>query len=247
MESIDIAYEINIEGTQFNVEVIFFDTTPEFKNIRLKPIGPSPYDYHLLVKKNVFSTSTKYLQPIFSESTLEIQKFIYIFSASADIKITNFKCIGYFKNDKLRKLEEIFPSNYITDISANLIVTAGHPALNKIKKKMKSDYDLASLQMFYDSATVKEPIGRFASLYTLMLHLCSDKQLKVDRTILNIDPTVAQFKRPNKKGYETIFTKLRNEISHKRDGINILKTHDEIKNNIDRFEKIVKEIILNKS
>ena len=37
MESIDIAYSIMIEGIEFK-ETDFSDTTPEFKNIRLKPI-----------------------------------------------------------------------------------------------------------------------------------------------------------------------------------------------------------------
>ena len=59
-------------------------------------------------------------------------------------------------------------------------------------------------------------------------------------------PTISQFQSPiNDKIYETIFTKLRNELSHKRDGVYILKTHDDVKINIDRFEKIVKELMLN--
>lgn len=59
--------------------------------------------------------------------------------------------------------------------------------------------------------------------------------------------TISQFKSPlNTKIYETIFTKLRNELSHKRDGVNILKTHNEVKSNIERFERIVKELMLNK-
>jgi hypothetical protein len=99
--------------------------------------------------------------------------------------------------------------------------------------------------MYYDSATIIEPIGRFISLYALLLHKFSDTQKKADEAILSVDFTVSQFSSPlNAKVYETIFTKLRNELSHKRDGVNILKTHNEVKSNIDRFERIVKILIL---
>ncbi len=98
--------------------------------------------------------------------------------------------------------------------------------------------------MFYDAATVVEPVGRFIFLYTLLLHKFADDQKAVDEAILKIDPTVAQFKSPYAKGHETVFSKLRNEMSHKREGINILETQKEIKLNVDRFETIVKEFIL---
>ena len=110
---------------------------------------------------------------------------------------------------------------------------------------MKQDYDLSQLQLFIDSATVSEPIGRFIALYTFMLHHCSDNQGKVDRAILSIDPTVAQSKSPIGNYYETVYTKIRNELSHKR-GINIIETHNLARANVDRFECIVRKYIFDK-
>jgi len=245
MESIDIAYSVTIEGLQFN-EIDFSDTTPEFKNIRLKPIDSNSDEYHILIKKNITSAHPNQLKPVFTESTLESEKFVYIFSSAADVKIFNFECIGYFKEDKLFPLKQVFSDGIKVTVSAKLTVIAGEPSVQKIKEKMKADYDLPSLQMFYDSATVKEPIGRFISLYTLLLHYCSNNQNSVDQAILSVDPTISQFRSPHNKGYETIFTKLRNELSHKRENVNILKTHDEIRLNIDRFEQIVKNYIFKK-
>ena len=75
----------------------------------------------------------------------------------------------------------------------------------------------------------------------------ADSQKKVDEAILSVNSTIAQFRRPlSIKIYETIFTKLRNELSHKRNDVNILKTHNEVKLNIERFERVVKELMLNK-
>jgi len=242
MESIDIAYKINIEGYIFK-ETDFSDTTPEFKNIKLKPIDTNIGEHLILIKKNVSSTNQNELKAVFSESILEAEKFVYVFSYVAGIKIYGFECKGYYKDDKLISSKNVFREGSLLSFSAKLTLNIGERRIKNIKKKMKEDYDLPLLQLFYDSATIREPVSRFISLYTLLLHRCSDKQKSVDKAIISIDPTVSQFKSPKNKGYETIFTKLRNELSHKRKNVNILKTHNEIRMNIDRLEQIVKSFI----
>lgn len=246
MEIIKIAYKLKIEGLQFN-EIHFSDVTPEFKNIILKPVDSNDDSYELLISKYIYSATAPLLKPIFDESTLEAKKFVYVFSASADVKIYEFECLGYYQEEKFVKLRQIFSYGIRSSVSAQATVTAGELSVTRIKNKMKEEYDLASLQMYYDSATIIEPIGRFISLYALLLHKFSDSQKQVDEAILAIDPTISQFRSPlNTKIYETIFTKLRNELSHKRDGVNILKTHNEVRSNVERFERIVKELMLGK-
>lgn len=245
MKSIQIAYGLRIHGLQFN-EINFADTTPEFKNITLRPSEKENCKYELLITKNIFSTAPSQLKAIFHESSIEAEKFKYVFSASADIKIFDFECLGYYSNNTLTKYHTVFGGGMKLSIFATGTVTAGDPSAEKVKEKMKEKYDLSVLQMYYDSATIVEPISRFISLYTLLLHKYSDKQANVDKAILGIDPTIIQFKSPKFNWYETIFTKLRNEMSHKRDGINILETHDEIKLNMEKFEEIVKELFLEK-
>lgn len=243
MKTVRIVYGLTIEGLQFK-EIDFSDTTPEFKNIALKSIDEDNCRYELLIKKNIYSSSDTHLKAIFSEASTEAERFKYLFSVAADIKIFNFECLGYYQNDQLVRYRGIFGSGAKASIHATLRLTAGEPQVKGIKERMQEKYDLPSIQMFYDAATVMEPVGRFLSLYTLLLHKYDDDQKTVDEAIVGADPTVAQFRSPHAKGYETVFSKLRNEMSHKREGINILETQNEIKLNVDRFEAIVKKLIL---
>jgi hypothetical protein len=234
MEIIQIAYRIRIDGLQFN-EVDFSDTTPEFKNISLRQIDANNCNYELLIKKNIFSSSDSHMRAIFNEASTEAEKFKYVFSRAADVKIFDFECLGYYRNGQLATYGSVFNNGLRISCHATATVTAGEPSVRNIKEKMKAQYDLPSIQMYYDAATVIEPVGRFISLYTLLLHKFSDNQKAVDEAILQIDPTVAQFKSPHAKNHETVFSKLRNEMSHKREGTNILETQNEIKLNVERF------------
>ena len=244
METIQIAYGLRINGLQFK-EICFSDTMTEFKNIVLRPIDENNCRYEILITKNIYSSSDAGLKAIFNEAHFEAEKFKYIFSLSADIKIFDFECLGYYQNGQLCKYSSIGGSGLILSCHATARVTAGEQSVHIIKTKMREAFDLPSIQMFYDAATIIEPVGRFISLYTLLLHKYADNQKAVDEEILKIDSTVAQFKRPYQQVHETIFSKLRNEMSHKREGINLLETQYEIKLNVDRFEAIVKRLILN--
>lgn len=245
-----MGYEIWIHGLQFP-KLSFADTTPEFKNINLNPVDTNKFLYEILVEKNTKNLTIDELRSVIQEATLEVQTFVYVFSVAADVKIFDFTCKGYKHKDCLVSLNQLLAKNLGSIIQAEGIVTAGPQSIALVKEKMKEHPDLSTLWMFYDSATITEPIGRFISLYTLMLHYCSDgqkdSQPKVDEAILSIDPTVAQFKSPKFNRYETIFTRLRNELSHKRDGVDILETHNQVHRNIDRFEQIVKIHVLDKT
>ena len=243
MKTIKIAYGLTIEGLQFK-EIDFSDTTPEFKNIALKLIDEGNRRYELLIRKAIYSSSDTHIKAMLNEASTEAERFKYVFSVAADVKIFNFECLGYYQNGQLVKYNNIFGIGLRVSINGTFRSTAGEPLVKEIKKRMQDKYDLPPIQMFYDAATVVEMIGRFLSLYTLLLHKFSDNQKTVDEAILSVDPTVAQFRSPHVKWYETVFSKLRNEMSHKREGTKILETQNEIKVNIDRFEAIVKKLIL---
>lgn len=243
MEHIQVVFGIKINGGQFP-KMSFADTTPEYKNIMLSPTDADKFLYEILVKKNVGSLASSELRSVIQEATVEAQTFVYVFSAAADVKIFEFACKGYKRGDCLISLDQAFNQGLRLSVQACGTVTAGSPRIEQVKKNMKQGYDLSRLQIFFDSATVTEPVGRFVSLYTLMLHDCDDKQKKVDEVVLCIDSTVAQYKSPQGDWYETAFTKLRNELSHKRDGVNMLETHDQVRKNVERFERIVKAHVL---
>lgn len=246
MEQVQIIFEIQINGLEFP-EVSFGETTPEFKNIRLNPTNINKFLYEILVKKNINVLSGDEMRSVIQEAMVEAQTFIYVFSAAADVKIYGFTCKGYREHSGcLVSLDPLLNGHLRATLQGQGTVEAGPQSIERIKQKMQKSYDLSNLRMFYDSATVTEPIGRFISLYALMLH-CNGtgKQVEVDEAILKIDSTVAQSRSPIKPhSYETIFTKLRNELSHKRNGVNILETHTQIRSNVERFEQIVKAHVL---
>jgi hypothetical protein len=91
METIQIVYGLRIEGIQFK-EIDFSDTTPEFKNIILRPTDENNYKYELLLRKNISSHATQQLKAIFNEAFIEAENFKYIFSMAADVKMFDFEC-----------------------------------------------------------------------------------------------------------------------------------------------------------
>jgi len=241
MERIQIVFEIRIDGRKFP-RITFADTTPIYKNITLVPKETDDFRYEILVDKNLFTPGNNEIRTIIHEATVEAQSFIYVFSFVANVKIFEFACKGYMRGGSLINTQQVFGTGGI-ELTGHLSVGLGQENVKQLKESMKQDYDLSKLQVFFDAATIEEPVSRFISLYTLMLHCCGDSQPKVDKAIVGIDPTVFQNKSP-KGGYETVFTKLRNELSHKRDGINMIETHNQVRANIQRFEYIVKKHML---
>lgn len=220
MQRIKIVFGARIDGVEFP-EISFADTSPLYKNITLIPEEPCNSRYKIFVDKNVIAPSGDELRSVIHEATFEAQSFVYVFSLTSDIKIFEFTFKGYVQGDSFIKVEEIFGADRMKS-TAQLTVRIGQPRIDRLKESMKKNHNIPILQMFFDSATIEEPVGRFISLYTLMLHHCDDKQKKVDEAIINVDSTVAQFSKPQGNYYETVFTKLRNELSHKRNGVNIL-------------------------
>ncbi len=80
------------------------------------------------------------------------------------------------------------------------------------------------------------PVVQFMSLYQILLMIFSDKQDFVDDFIEKHDPNVPQAAKPprpkktkkRKRLNETVYTRLRNEFAHKRDGVDIQKTKAEM-------------------
>lgn len=209
MKHIQVVFGIRItEGIEFP-EISFANITPEYKNITLSPIDADKLDadkslYEILVKKNFNSLASSELRSVIQEATVEAQTFVYVFSVAADVKIFEFACKGYKHENCLTSLDQELKQGSRVGIQVQLTATRGPASIERIKENMKQDYDLSKLQRFFDSATVTEPIGRFVSLYTLMLHDCNDCQKEVDKVTLGIDSTVAEYKSPRGNWHETV-------------------------------------------
>lgn len=99
------------------------------------------------------------------------------------------------------------------------------------------------LKQFAFANAEPNPISRYTFLYNLLLSINNDKQAKVDTSILTVAPTCNQSISPNNGKIETLYTRLRNELAHIRDGVSFNDTKVEIEKEISDFGKIVKEIV----
>ncbi len=249
MHPIEILFRVYSFSRQtFSFEVDFSDTCVDFRNIRLRAIEsstPTTVAFHVIVNKNAFNRGYSETQALIDEASREAELFVCVFSHFSGIKMVGFEFVGFSRNGQLTTAEDRETVRIGNKISGTLNVTVvtqtpSAPALARIKREMISDYDLTTIAMFHHASTTLNPTLRFLSLYLLMLHKNGDRQAKVDEAILAVDPSVARFKRTERNSYETIFTKLRNEIAHKRQAANFSGTYKEIEKNVDRFENIVK-------
>jgi hypothetical protein len=86
---------------------------------------------------------------------------------------------------------------------------------------------------------------RFMFLYSILLQMQpDDNQKAVDDFIRREVPNVPQSQRPdNSHVNETIFTRLRNEIAHRRPGTTLEQTHREIRENVAAFQELVRTAV----
>ena len=82
-------------------------------------------------------------------------------------------------------------------------------------------------------------------LYAILLSLFNDKQKNVDSFVASIEPSVQQTQMPGQAAgmLETIYTRLRNELAHKRQGALMATTKLEMSNRLAGLRTIVRQAI----
>ena len=82
-------------------------------------------------------------------------------------------------------------------------------------------------------------------LYHILLMLYNDRQPDVDAFIVSADPRVPQTPDPRQgtSRKETIYTRLRNELGHKRPGVNLDNTRSEMTGRADGLKALTKRAI----
>lgn len=93
------------------------------------------------------------------------------------------------------------------------------------------------IRLFRYAICDNHPVVQFMMLY-LILSEIRKNQPGVDRYILKVAPTTPQSPSPYTKNLETIYTRLRNEITH-RTNVGWETTMAEIISNLDEFKTIV--------
>lgn len=89
------------------------------------------------------------------------------------------------------------------------------------------------------------PVEEFMHLYAILLSLFNDKQKNVDSFVASIEPSVQQTQMPGQAAgmLETIYTRLRNELAHKRQGALMATTKLEMSNRLAGLRTIVRQAI----
>jgi hypothetical protein len=111
---------------------------------------------------------------------------------------------------------------------------------DKLSRTLAPRYK-ALIGLFRQAISTEEPIVQFLILY-LILYDTFKTQSKVDKKILSHAPNTLQSVSPFNGKDETIYTRLRNEITH-RPATSPEITRKEIMDNLDSFRTIVRGII----
>ena len=138
-------------------------------------------------------------------------------------------------------------------VTGNLLVrggvtklTVGIPAA-----RLKTDLEQVSAPgernfgLFRSARQSTSPVEEFMHLYNILLMLYNDKQADVDAFIVAEDPAIPQTQHPLRAAgvLETVYTRLRNELAHKRAGVNIDHTKAEMTNYLGGLITLTKRVI----
>lgn len=101
-------------------------------------------------------------------------------------------------------------------------------------------------ELFRSALSLTDPLSKFMALYNIVLALSGDTQEAVDTFILAVQPDIATnppFHTRRSGIDETVYTRLRNEIGHKREGTTLEKTRNEMDANLSGLIKVTLAII----
>ena len=126
------------------------------------------------------------------------------------------------------------PGHYsITGYPAALVVGLSAARL-KTELEQASPPGEHNFGLFRSARQSMSPVEEFMHLYNILLMLFNDKQPAVDAFIVAEEPAVPQTPdpRPGHTNMETVYTRLRNELGHKRPGVNLDNTKAEMANRL---------------
>jgi hypothetical protein len=99
-------------------------------------------------------------------------------------------------------------------------------------------------QLFRSARLATSPVEEFMILYQVLLILAGDRQEDVDKFIVSEEPSIPQTPSPHRQGaMETVYTRLRNELGHKRAAVNLDTTRAEMRARVDGLRALAKRAI----
>jgi len=130
------------------------------------------------------------------------------------------------------------------DVLAPTIVVDA-PRQQELAMLLEQPFARADLQSAYRFAiNQSDAVARFMFLYNILLQLHNDEQGQVDDFFRVRTVSISQSPRPDKPHImETVYTRLRNEVSHTRAGVTPDQTRTEIAANVAAFQALEKVAI----
>lgn len=138
-------------------------------------------------------------------------------------------------------------------------VEAGHYAIIGAEAKMEVNVPPERLRALLEQASPpgernfalfrlarqsSSPVEEFTVLYSVLLMLLGDRQASVDTFILRGEPSVPRTPDPrNAAVMETVYTRLRNELAHRRPGVDLRKTVAEMAANVGGLRTLTRRAI----
>lgn len=212
-----------------------------FPEIEIVIIDSSTGLHHFKIAKVLPHFGSAMIASAVAESESQIDLFWNILAYGRD---TNIKATGqvfYEVNGNLQEFN-LKPKSSSTATFVG-VGMASEQWFNDKGPQFHKKYNYDLLKRFNFSKAIEEPIGKFVSLYSLLSSQCGDQQTEIDKLIEGVDSNVGKSLSPKTGRPETIFTRLRNELAHHREGTSVVETHRSVEVHLQRFEWIVKVIV----
>ena len=188
------------------------------------------------------------------DSTLKniILNFVSMLTIKLDIPTGKLRLCGYnlpYKSKDKKGLSRVVKDFQLVASFINNEKTINYDDIERLFSTDVKEHNILINHQLSVALSEEEPVTKFILLYNVLQQSAGDKQNQVDKLIRKARPNVQEFVRTLENGKEikeTIYSKLRNELNHKRKGNkpNLEKTKNTVIVYSDKFTKLVTKIIL---
>lgn len=138
-------------------------------------------------------------------------------------------------------------TGFLLDCKADAWVAPGPQQMNEAKYLLEQLHHpgFSYYELFRSALGLNDPLSKFMAFYNIVLSICNDSQEDVDAFVLSVQPGVDRNPpfRPRKSGtQETVYTRLRNQVGHRRPGTTIEETRGEMEVNLRGLVDVAKRI-----
>jgi hypothetical protein len=117
---------------------------------------------------------------------------------------------------------------------------------DRLKNELESQAPAGenNFSLFRSALQSTSQVEKFMHLYNILLMIFRDDQRRVDDFIRNEKPSVPQTPRPDKpRVFETVYSRLRNELGHHRKGVDLAQTKKEMTARLGELIALTKRAI----